>query len=396
MRSKDQILLEQLYNNVNQNEVDIDFINECNETCLYVLTEKLELTPEEIEFTDKLKKALPRLSLMSVMADPKTMKSLYDKRSGTQYVTGILYIAPAKEGGVDVCVGSTGCCRIGCLNTAGNPAILKGKLLSRIRKAQELHLSPDLFFSKLKSDIEVLKAFADNFGLKLAIRLNGTSDYDFGEKIEDFIKQKAGQGVTFYDYTKILPRYKKYTQSKLIHQTFSRSEKNDKIALDILKQGGNVAYVFYQKNNQLPEYYLGYKVVNGDMSDLRFLDEDQKEKDANGNPIGLIVGLSSKGSLKGRGSRSRAIRRSVMWNKKQKNPNYIDSPEFKEDAKDYFGIDSLDELLNDKDKLSEYQDFRDPKGRLLEPDGGFEIIVDDLKKVKPEVFDPNYNKTQKV
>jgi hypothetical protein len=150
--------------------------------------------------------------------------------------------------------------------------------------------------------------------------------------MEDFIKQKAGQGVTFYDYTKILPRYKKYSQSKLIHQTFSRSEKNDKIALDILKQGGNVAYVFYQKNNQLPEYYLGYRVVNGDMSDLRFLDEDQKEKDANGNPIGLIVGLSSKGSLKGRGSRSRAIRRSVMWNKAQKNPNYMDSPEFKEDA----------------------------------------------------------------
>jgi hypothetical protein len=111
----------------------------------------------------------------------------------------------------------------------------------------------------------------------LAIRLNGTSDYDFVEKIEDFIQAKAGQGVKFYDYTKIVPRYKKYTQNKLVHHTFSRSEKNDKAALDILKQGGNVAYVFYQKNNQLPEYYLGYKVINGDMSDLRFLDEDEKE-----------------------------------------------------------------------------------------------------------------------
>ena len=115
MRSKDQLILEKLYNDIHT-ETDIEFINECNETCLYVLNEKLELTPEEIETTEKLKKALPRLSLMSVMADPKTLKSLYDKRSGSQYITGILYIAPAKEGGVDVCVGSSGCCRIGCLD----------------------------------------------------------------------------------------------------------------------------------------------------------------------------------------------------------------------------------------------------------------------------------------
>ena len=124
--------MEGLYENVN--EKNIDYINECNETCLYILTEKLELTPEEVEFTNKLKKALPRLNLMSVMADPKTLKSLYDKRSnGNQYITGILYIAPAKEGGFDVCVGSTGCCRIGCLNTAGNPATLNNKILSKNR-----------------------------------------------------------------------------------------------------------------------------------------------------------------------------------------------------------------------------------------------------------------------
>lgn len=364
------------------------FCESCQEN--YLNEAKEQLSPEEVEFENELKKKLPRLNLLSVLADAKTIKSLQDKRSGDQYITGILYIAPSTEGGVDVCVGSDGCCRIGCLNTAGNPAVLKGKLRSRIRKAQELHLSPELFFTKLKSDIVLLKYFADDFGLKLAIRMNGTSDYDFGDKLEDFVREQTGKGVTFYDYTKIVPRYKKYSQSKLIHQTFSRSASNDKSALEILKNGGNVAYVFYQKNNILPNYYLGYKVLNGDASDLRFLDDNEKEFDENGNPIGLIIGLNAKGVLKGKGGRARAIRRSVMWNKKQNNPKYIGSKEFKKDCMDYFGVSNLEELFSDRDKLKEYLDFQKPDGRLLEPDGGFEIIVDDLKKIKPEVFDPKY------
>jgi len=57
---------------------------------------------------------------------------------------------------------------------------------------------------------------------------------------------------------------------------------------------------------------------------------------------------------------------------------------------DYFGVSSLEDLFNDRDKLKEYLNFQKPDGRLIEPDGGFEIVVDDLKKIKPEVFDPNY------
>lgn len=373
--------------------LNFGFINECRgcDNCNGVLNEaKLELTPEEIEFENELKKNLPKLNLLSVLADSKTLKSLHDKRSGKQYITGVLYIAPAEEGGINVCIGSDGCCRIGCLNTAGDPRRIEIKMRSRIRKAQELHLKPELFFTKLKSDIILLKHFADDFGLSLAIRLNGTSDYDFGEKMEDFIREQVSKGIKFYDYTKIIPRYKKYTENKLIHQTFSRSASNEKAALDILKNGGNVAYVFYQKSGLLPNYYLGYKVLNGDGSDLRFLDDDEKDFDENGKPIGLIVGLTAKGSLRGRGSIYRAKRRSIIWNKKQKDPKYIGSNEFKKDCANYFGVDRINDLLKDRDKLREYLDFQKPDSKLLEPDGGFEIIVDDLKKIKPEVFNPNY------
>lgn len=388
MQDRDTLLLESIYSKINIiNEYNIFNENQMCDECRILLTEEKEkLSPEEKEFEAELKKKLPKLSLLSVMADAKTIKSIRDPRAGeNRFLTGILYIAPASEGGVNVCVGSSGCCRIGCLNTAGNPAQLQGKILSRIRKAKELHLSPELFYTKLKSDILVLDSVAKHLGLKTAIRLNGTSDYDFGEDLKDFIQDQVKKGIVFYDYTKILPRYKKYSKGGLIHQTFSRSENNDKQALEILKGGGNVAYVFYKKDNQLPEYYLGFRVINGDESDLRFLDDQLKEHEGEG----IIVGLNAKGSVKGKGARSRAIRRSVMWNKKQSNPNYIDSPEFKKDAADYFGVDNLDDLLEDKDKLNEYQDFR-KGGKLLEPDGGFEIIVDDLKKIKPEVFSKEY------
>jgi hypothetical protein len=387
MRNRDTILLESLYSNIisfDDGSVISEEYEMCEE-CIQLLSEaKSKLTPEEKQFETDLKKKLPKLSLLSVMQDAKTIKSLRDARAGeTRYLTGILYIAPAEEGGVNVCVGSSGCCRIGCLNTAGDPATLKTKLPARVRKAKELHLSPELFYTKLKADILVLDSVARQLGFKTAIRLNGTSDYDFGKDLEEFIKEQVAKGITFYDYTKVLPKYKKYHKGGLIHHTFSRSEVNDKQALEVLKNGGNVAYVFFGK--KLPEYYLGYRVIDGDTSDLRFIDDQMKEHEGEG----LIIGLTAKGYLKGRGAYSRAMRRSKMWNKKQANPNYIGSPEFKRDAADYFGVDNLDELLQDKDKLNEYQNFL-KDGKLLEPDGGFEIIIDDLKKIKPEVFSKDY------
>lgn len=327
-----------------------------------------------------------KLDLLSIMQDEKTKKSIHDTRSGDMYVTGILYLSPAEEGGYNVCIGATPSCRIGCLNWSGNPMFLKGKLAARYRKTQELHLSPDEFFLKIQMDVLRLKAFAKKYNVKLAIRLNGTSDIDFEKDLGEFIKQHPD--VKFYDYTKVLPRYKRWhSKQGLIHQTFSRSELTDRQAEEILKDGGNVAYVFYQKQGRLPAYYKGFKVINGDESDLRFLDDLHRELDEAGKPKGIIVGLTAKGSVKGRGAIWRAKRRSVMWNKKQANPNYIDSPEFKKDAADYFGVDALDELLNNVDKLKEYQNFRNPHGRLLEPDGNFEIIVDDLLKKDPTVFD---------
>ena len=68
------------------------------------------------------------------------------------------------------------------------------------------------------------------------------------------------------------------------HLTFSCSEHNEKICQVVLSMGGNVAVVF---RNQLPKTWNGYQVVNGDESDLRFLDKQ-----------GVVVGLIEKGLAK--------------------------------------------------------------------------------------------------
>ena len=66
----------------------------------------------------------------------------------------------------------------------------------------------------------------------------------------------------------------------------------DDVCMDILSKGGNVAIVFGVKNvNDFPSTYNGFKVINGDETDLRFMDEDN-----------VIVGLKYK-LVTGRGTK---------------------------------------------------------------------------------------------
>jgi hypothetical protein len=93
--------------------------------------------------------------------------------------------------------------------------------------------------------------------------------------------------VRFYDYTKNVRRALRFAAGELppnYHLTFSRSECNERDAVTVLEAGGNVAAVF---SDGLPHTWHGSPVVNGDMSDLRFLD-----------PKRCVVGLKAKGAAK--------------------------------------------------------------------------------------------------
>lgn len=198
------------------------------------------------------------------------------------YKTFILYMSPftLNSKGVNLCPMASEGCANSCLFESGFGGIYSSVKNGRTEKT-EFYLSDRIgFLDKLEVEIsQLVKKFKDS-EFTLAIRLNGTSDISYE-------KQKTSSGKTlfelfpdvqFYDYTKNYTRFNKVLPNNY-HLTFSRSEINHDISMDILSKGFNVAMVF----DKLPDTYMGYKVINGDENDLRFLDEQN-----------VIVGLKYK------------------------------------------------------------------------------------------------------
>jgi hypothetical protein len=149
---------------------------------------------------------------------------------------------------------------------------------ARIGKTLAFLNNPPVFVETLASDISRLVLEAKSRGLKPAVRINGTSDLP---KLAHALAVRFPD-VQFYDYTK-LPRPWRRTLPNY-HLTFSHSGENTADCEAALAHGINVAVVFA---GSLPETWNGYRVVNGDLSDLRFLD-----------PKGVIVGLKAKGTAR--------------------------------------------------------------------------------------------------
>lgn len=198
------------------------------------------------------------------------------------YKTFIMYLSPftLNSKGVNLCPMASEGCANACLFESGFGGIYQSVKNGRLEKT-EFYLSNRIgFLDKLVDEITKLEAKYKGSEYTLAIRLNGTSDISFEKQITSNGKTifDTFPNVQFYDYTKNYTRFNKVLPSNY-HLTFSRSEINHEIAMDILSKGHNVAMVF----DKLPETYNGYKVVNGDETDLRFLDEKN-----------VIVGLKYK------------------------------------------------------------------------------------------------------
>lgn len=217
------------------------------------------------------------MKLLSVSSDAKTIKG---QKIG--YLTGILYLAPAKTSGYNVCVKSTIGCETGCLFTAGRAGIFPMINQARTRKTLELFADRQAFVCQLRKDILSLRAQAGRKGLIPCVRINGTSDLPWLA----LTLAREFQFVQFYDYTK-LP--KPYTRTRLnYHLTFSHSESNLADCLDSLQHRVNVAVVFDVKRHRpLPKQWHGFKVIDGDLSDVRFADRQ-----------GVVIGLRAKGKAK--------------------------------------------------------------------------------------------------
>ena len=219
------------------------------------------------------------MKLLSVGSDSKTTKG-----ESFGWRTAILYLAPhkvAQRG--NVCPHSSQGCISSCLYTAGRGAFSNVQR-SRISKTQYFFDHQKEFREQLVDEIKAFASSCQKIGIGACVRLNGTSDIPwelFG------IPQLFMGDVAFYDYTKNPRRAIRYARREMpsnYHLTFSRSECNEIDALKVLGAGGNVAAVF---SGDLPNIWYGYNVIDGDLSDLRFLD-----------PRGCVVGLKAKGAAK--------------------------------------------------------------------------------------------------
>ena len=204
------------------------------------------------------------------------------------YMTKGIHLAPANLSGYEVCQWRSKGCTMACLNTAGR-GIMQRTQDSRIAKTKLFFKQRFDFLTKLSKEITSTIKSARKKSMQAVFRPNLTSDIAWEDIInEDGVTIFEKHGKTqFYDYTKSFKRMKAFLNGELpsnYHLTFSCSETNEKIAKLVLSMGGNVAVVF---RNQLPATWNGVEVVNGDESDLRFLDKQ-----------GVVVGLIEKGLAK--------------------------------------------------------------------------------------------------
>lgn len=247
------------------------------------------------------------MKLLGIDTNVKTVKG-----QSKGYMTAILYLAPANISGYEVCPMATAGCRAACLYSAGRGAFSNVQK-SRIAKTKWFFEDRTAFMAQLVKEIAAFIKYATKRGFIPTVRLNGTSDIvwervavpGFANVMDMF------PSVQFYDYTK---RHNRKDLPANYHLTFSLAEGNDDNAFWALRQGMNVAAVFRKvpKVFHLPRTrdrdcvetgaslqtmsngitrWVGnvaeIPVVDGDESDLRFLD-----------PRGVIVGLKAKGKAR--------------------------------------------------------------------------------------------------
>lgn len=215
--------------------------------------------------------------------NPKVIKG-----SKKGFLSFILHLAPSNLSGYNVCPMASAGCIMGCLNTAGRGGFDPRIPLARIRKTVMFMEQREQFMEQLIKDIDAGIRSAKRKRMRPVFRLNGTSDIRW-ETVPVTVKGKtypnimsAYRKVQFYDYTKIANRRDLPAN---YHLTFSRSEVNDSLIPTV---GYNTAVVFStRKGAALPDTYMGMTVVDGDDTDLRFLDPEKS-----------IIGLRAKGKAK--------------------------------------------------------------------------------------------------
>jgi hypothetical protein len=208
------------------------------------------------------------------------------KNTKDGWLTAGLSLAPHRSAGdgINTCPQASPGCVASCLQFAGRNNF---SYLQRLRAAKTrfLYNYNDTFYDRLNSEVFKHIKKAKRKGLQPAIRPNVLSDIPGMAVHIANLCAAVGAPIKVYDYTKRISWVSKWAPHHAsVHWVLSRSERNHNRVFDMPY---NVAVVFDTK--VLPETYMGRRVVDGDESDARFL-EDYDEP--------VVIGLKLKGTTK--------------------------------------------------------------------------------------------------
>lgn len=198
------------------------------------------------------------------------------------YLNKVMYL----ESSTKVCPNAilAGCLKP-CLKSSGRMKFATPKQ-ARKNRTDLFNVDKEHFFTKLSAEIYDAKLEAYNEGLKLCIRLNGTSDINW----QDFIIKnnknifELFSDIQFYDYSKVLTRETNHDNYFIIYSYSGVNLDYAKSCFDLfLKEEKSIAVVF----DEIPPVWQGFTVIDGEKHDLRFLD-----------PKNSIIGLKAKGDAK--------------------------------------------------------------------------------------------------
>jgi hypothetical protein len=185
---------------------------------------------------------------------------------------------------VNLCPRASAGCEAACLGPNSGKGVLAGTRHARNVRTGFVLSHP--YEAGVLIGSEIRKAQRKHGAVSL--RLNTVSDIRWELIARDALEFLIARDVRMYDYTAWSPEDRDPVPG--YHLTFSAKEPGhtpDGYLVEILSNGGNVAMPFaVGRGKDLPETWLGFKVIDGDLSDDRTLD-----------PSGVVVGLRQKGRV---------------------------------------------------------------------------------------------------
>jgi hypothetical protein len=204
---------------------------------------------------------------MRILSDSNTKAQ---KSRALGWYTLTLELLPHKKSGINVCQYSDGC-ELTCLDGAGRGRF--GTVYqNRLARTHLLFSDWAQFWTRFDGELYEHIEMAEKLGLRVCVRMNTLSDLPWwrmirpgGQNVFD-----AWQDVQFYDYTKRpLAEVPYHLDNYHVTKSWGASSTADTLQ-DAKNRGVNVAVVF---QGQLPKRFNGHYVINGDKTDLRFLDK---------------------------------------------------------------------------------------------------------------------------